>query len=310
MKKMAVIAGLALVATWAATSQAQTGTVTRTFGGGTLPAFLAVYDLNGDGVLSQEERDAMNADRRDRHERWVTEWDTNRDGTVAGEECDAARTNIQRRVELTREARFAQADTNADSFLSFEEFCAIPPVARLAVVHPDAPQAIFDGLDANDDSLVSLEEFTAQLRQHDQPPLEDVFRRADTNTNGTLSLEEFAAIPAMVELAKTNPEGPQQCFTRLDTDSSGGLTPAEFLMQRPPPSDTTTKDPFAEADKNADGFLVPEEFNAIPAVVDMGRRQPDMPRRLFESLDVNKDGKLSPVEFLLMPVPQQQQAGQ
>lgn len=304
-----LVAGLVLAAAWAATTQAQTGTVDRTFGGGTLPAFLAVYDLNGDGVLSQEERDAMNADRRERHERWVSEWDADGDGTVSPAERDAARTNIQQRVELTREQRFAEADTDHDGFLSFEEFSVIPPVARLAVEHPDAPRAMFDGLDTSDDGKVSLEEFTAHLRQRDQPPLEDVFRRADTNTNGTLSLAEFSAIPAMVELAKTNPEGPQQCFTRLDVDTNGELTLDEFMAQRPPPTETTTRDPFVEADRDGDGYLTPVEFNAIPAVQQMAGRNPNAPRALFESLDVSKDGKISPVEFLLMPVPQQQQGG-
>ena len=38
----------------------------RTFGDGTLPHFLEIYDLDGDGVLSEEERQAMREARSSR----------------------------------------------------------------------------------------------------------------------------------------------------------------------------------------------------------------------------------------------------
>ena len=294
---------VALALSLATTVKAQTGTPTRVFGDGGLPAILAVYDLDGDGVLSQQERDAMRADRDARHDHWVKEWDTNADGVVSGQERDAARTNIQQRIETTRQDRFDEADTNSDGFLSFDEFSAIPPMVRLAEEHPGAPKAIFDGLDANHDGQVDAEEFMQQLRQHDRMPLDQAFRVADTNADGSISLAEFSAIPTMVELAKVNPNGPQQCFIKLDTNADGQLSLEEFLAQPPCPERPLPPDPFATADKDGNGFLSVEEFSAIPAMMELAKMNPRGPQQVFDRLDMNHDQQIGPVEFLLMPPP-------
>lgn len=301
MKTTIILAGACAALAVALTAKAQTGTVTRTFGDGGLPAILAVHDLNGDGVLSQEEREAMAAARQERHEYWVREWDTNSDGVITGPERDAARSNLQQRVELTREERFVQADTNRDGYLSFDEFSAIPAVKRLAQEHPDAPKAIFNGMDANHDGLVSLEEFMLQLRRHDRPPLDVVFRTADTNADGYLSFAEFSAIPAIVELAKRSPNAPQQLFTKMDTNTDGQLSLAEFLAQPICPDGEPPQDPFALADTDHDGFLSFAEFSAMPAMVELAKMNPGAPQQVFNRLDTNLDQLLSPVEFVLMP---------
>lgn len=303
MKTGIIAISIALAAGLAMTSRAQTGTMTRAFGDGGLPAFLGAYDLNGDGVLSQEERDAMRADREARHDQWVQQWDTNADGTISEEERNAARTNIQQRVETTREERFDEADTNGDGFLSFDEFSAIPPMVRLAQEHPGAPKVIFDGLDTNHDGKVDLAEFMQQLRQHDRPPLDQMFRIADTNADGSISIEEFSATPPMVELAKTNPNGPQQVFTKLDTNSDGQLSLEEFIAQSPCPDRPLQQDPFATADKDGNGFLSFTEFSAIPAMVELAKMNPNGPQQVFARLDVNHDQQIGPVEFLMMPPP-------
>ena len=240
---------VAAAASLATTSKAQTGTVGRTFGDGVLPAVLAVYDLNGDGVLSQEEREAMRVGRENRHQGWVKEWDTNGDDVISGDERDAAQKHLKQRKEDNRQYRFDEADTNGDGFLTFDEFSAIPAMKRLAQEHPDAPQAIFNGLDANGDGQVSAEEFAHQLRQDDRPPLEQQFQAADTNADGFLSLPEFSALPPMVELAKRNPDAPSQLFTRMDTNSDSLVSLPEFMAQPPCPERPPAKDPFAEADK-------------------------------------------------------------
>jgi len=47
--------------------------------------------------------------------------------------------------------------------------------------------------------------------------IQAAFKRADTNSDGKLSREEAAALPAVAEK-----------FTQLDKDSDGGITAAEF----------------------------------------------------------------------------------
>ena len=292
---------VAAAASLATTSRAQTGTVGRTFGDGVLPAVLAVYDLNDDGVLSQEERDAMRADRENRHQQLVKQWDTNGDDVISREERTAAQGALRQRREENRQYRFNEADTNADGFLTFQEFSAIPAVKRLAQEHPEAPKAIFDGLDTNDDGLVSAEEFARQLRQDDRPPLEEQFRVADTNADGFLSLPEFSAMPPMVELAKVNPDGPQQVFTRMDTNNDSLVSLPEFMAQPPCPERPPAKDPFDAADTDGNGSLTFAEFSAIPAMVGLAKIDPRGPQQVFNSLDANRDGLISPREFLLPP---------
>jgi len=301
MKTKIAAVCIALAASLATTVKAQTGTPTRVFGDGDLPAITAAYDLNGDGVLSQEERDAMRADRGARHDHWVKEWDTNADGVVSGQERDAARTNLQQRIETNRLDRFDEADTNSDGYLSFAEFSAIPPIARLALEHPNAPKAIFDGLDTNHDGLVDADEFMHQLRQDDRPPLDQQFKDADTNADGSLSLAEFSAMPNMMELAKSNPNGPQQVFDKLDTNTNGLLSLDEFLAQPPCPERPLPPDPFAAADKDGNGYLSFAEFSAIPAMVELAKLNPKGPQQVFDRLDVNHDQQIGPMEFLLMP---------
>lgn len=136
----------------------------RTFGDGTLPSFLEIYDLDGDGVLSEEEKQAMQVARRERHEEWVDRWDTDGNGVISDEEREAARVRLRDQIEECRIDRFNDADTDGDGFLSFEEFSDIPAVQRLAEKYPDKPALIFARLDTDDDELVSLEEFMSHLR--------------------------------------------------------------------------------------------------------------------------------------------------
>ena len=48
----------------------------RSFGDGTLPDHLVLFDADGDGTLSVEEVQAMRGIRHLRHHRWVEQWDT------------------------------------------------------------------------------------------------------------------------------------------------------------------------------------------------------------------------------------------
>ena len=69
---------------WAGPEGTDTSTTAgeRSFGDGSLPEHLAVYDVDASGTLSVEEIQAMKDDRRTRHEHWVTRWDANGDGVI------------------------------------------------------------------------------------------------------------------------------------------------------------------------------------------------------------------------------------
>lgn len=148
---------------------AQVNAGERTFGDGMLPEFLQVYDTDGDGVLSEEERQVMNDARQERREEWIAQWDKNGDGVISEEEKVAAQEQLRQRIEEKRTERFNEADADHDGALSLQEFVAIRAVARLGEQDADKPAMIFARLDADSDGKVSLKEFTRHLslrREH------------------------------------------------------------------------------------------------------------------------------------------------
>ena len=63
-----------------------------------------------------------------------------------------------------------------------------------------------------------------------RPPPEEMFKRLDTNGDGTVSLEEFKAGPR----GQRNPERAEEAFKRMDKDGDGKLTLEELKQGRPP----------------------------------------------------------------------------
>jgi Ca2+-binding EF-hand superfamily protein len=273
----------------------------RSWGDSTLPQQLAIYDVDGDGVLSVEEIQAMEAARKTRHDEWVAGWDMNGDGVIDETEQAAAQGVMRDQIEATRTNRFHEADSDADGCLTFEEFSAIPAVIEMAESQPDEPARIYGQLDANDDNCVDMEEFTARLREERVNwRTEATYTAADTNADLCLSVEEFLAISNVVEIAKRDPQEPLRLYGRLDADHDGCLTVAEFTAdmhlgdQR---DEWRTADAYTAADTNADRCLTFEEFSAIGRVVEIAQRDPEEPNRLYIRLDVNHDRCLSLEEF-------------
>ena len=274
----------------------------RTFGDGTLPDHLAVYDVDGDGVLSVEEIQAMKDARHEHRHRWLEQWDTNGDGVIDEEERAAAHEALRQRIEERRTARFNEADTDGDGCLTFEEFSAIPAVIHLAEEHPEAPARIYARLDANHDDCVSLEEFLGHLRdrRHDGWRTPETYAAADVNEDDCLTLEEFSAIPAMVRLAEDHPNEPARIFGVLDADEDDCLTVEEFTadvhlgkhrdMWR-------NAELYAVADRDHDGCLTFEEFRAIPLMARLAQEHPGEPARIYRMLDANEDHCLTVEEF-------------
>jgi Ca2+-binding EF-hand superfamily protein len=274
----------------------------RSFGDGTLPDYLAVYDVDGNGVLSVEEIQAMKDARSANRHQWLEQWDTNDDGVIDEDERAAAHEAMRERIIARRIQRFHEADTDGDGCLTFEEFSALPAVMKLAEEHPEAPARIYDRLDANDDDCVSLEEFLRHLRDRvrDGWRTEETYNRADTDEDGCLTLEEFTVIPAMAQLAEHHPEEPARIFGVLDADDDGCLTLEEFTARvhlGDPPRDWRTEETYRRADADHDGCLTREEFAAIPAVRRLASEHPGAPTRIYNLLDQDDDGCLTLEEF-------------
>lgn len=146
----------------------------RSFGDG-LPSFLQDFDVDENGTIDEEERQAIKdkiAARREeraaaRAER-NAELDTDGDGEVSREERaaarEAAREELLAKIEAKRVERFAEAAGEDDpENISLEEFSAIPGMDRLG---EERVAAIFERMDADESGGVDIEEFNSRLHFH------------------------------------------------------------------------------------------------------------------------------------------------
>ncbi len=63
-----------------------------------------------------------------------------------------------------------------------------------------------------------------------RPPPEEIFKKLDTNTDGSLSLDEFKAGPR----GQKDPAKAEEVFKKMDADSNGSVTLEEFKNHHPP----------------------------------------------------------------------------
>lgn len=66
---------------------------------------------------------------------------------------------------------------------------------------------------------------------HKPPEPEKIFAKLDSNTDGSVSLDEFKASPR----GQKNPEKAGEIFKKIDADSSGGISLEEFKAHPPKP---------------------------------------------------------------------------
>ncbi|MCH2062467.1 MAG: hypothetical protein MK194_01945 [Roseibacillus sp.] len=136
----------------------------RSFGDGKLPEILEQFDLNEDGKIDEEERqaarEARRAARAERRAERIAEFDTDGDGELSDEEKEAAREARREALQAKREEKFAEI-AGEDGCLDPGEFAALPPFEDK---DPERVAGIFARLDADEGGCVSLEEFTARLR--------------------------------------------------------------------------------------------------------------------------------------------------
>jgi len=134
----------------------------KTFGDGTLPEFLQEYDVNEDGKIDEEERQAFKEARKATRDEHRAKIDTNDDGKISDEERQAARDAVRAAIEAKRAEKFAKI-AGDDGLLSLEELSAVPHLKKLSA---ERIASIFARLDADENGGISLEEFNARLRHH------------------------------------------------------------------------------------------------------------------------------------------------
>ncbi len=139
----------------------------------------------------------------------LLQYDTNQDGIISRAELEAGKT-----------AEFAKADTNADGFLSWDEFQAWNEARRTAQTN-----AVFAVMDADGNASISADEFANAYPERGATQATNMFTLADTNADGALSLEELAAL----RTGNGDPlEKQLEMFTSLDANADKQLSVDEF----------------------------------------------------------------------------------
>jgi Ca2+-binding EF-hand superfamily protein len=136
-------------------------------------------------------------------------------------------------VRLSASEMFSQMDADGDGALSEEEFTA----ARPSDVTAEMAANLYNSIDADGSGSLTESEYTTAVNDMPPPPpppsdssgsgfsdSSASFDALDTNQDGTISAEELAA----ARPDDVTEEMAANLFKSLDTDSSGGLTAAEY----------------------------------------------------------------------------------
>lgn len=155
--------------------------------------------------------------------------------------------------------------------------------------------------DSNNDSALSFEEFSTlpRLQAIPEEKRAKLFERLDKDDNNLLTLEEMQRM----RQSKHNGPNHRKRLWELDTDKSGGITWEEFsageMFRKLPPE--KQRKLFDRLDTNKDGIISPDDRPERPR-----RKRPndqESPRRpiLFPNHDTNNDGFLDFKEFAQIP---------
>jgi Ca2+-binding EF-hand superfamily protein len=158
-----------------------------------------------------------------------------------------------------------------------------------------------------------------------QQMMQQMFQKADTDGNASLSLEEFKAGAPKGPNGAQAPQGMpdiSQIFTKIDANGDGTLSKDEFstgfqkmhdeaktaLLQAQEQSSSSFMDELLKkADTNGDGSLSKDEFAAAapkgpppgpPPSGGTSSSQSSDASKVFDSLDTNQDGQVSMDELL------------
>lgn len=160
------------------------------------------------------------------------------------------------------------------------------------------PEKLLAQFDLNQDGQIGLDE--VQLVHSER------FSAADSDGNGVLTAAELQAAKAAEHQERLT-----QHFDKLDSDADGVLTEAELPLQG------------VRLDSDGDGAITVEEFQALPP---RGQHHPNPLERLdndgdgmiseaefvnnvplFDHLDTDEDGIITPEELAVKPLPPRRQ---
>ena len=158
--------------------------IAKSFGDGTLPEFLTKYDVNEDGSIDEEERQAIKEERKAARAGRLTRIDTDGDGkissdergllreqSIAGraEERELLRESLRKRIIAKRAEKF-NGIAGDDGLLSLREMTDLKAFQNMS---EERLASLFARLDTDNSGEVTLEEFNMRLRDHSSPQKPD-----------------------------------------------------------------------------------------------------------------------------------------
>ncbi|MDG1148868.1 MAG: EF-hand domain-containing protein [Akkermansiaceae bacterium] len=158
--------------------------IAKSFGDGTLPEFLTKYDVNEDGSIDEEERQAIKEERKAARAGRLARIDTDGDGkissdergllreqSIAGraEERELLRESLRKRIIAKRAEKFTGI-AGDDGLLSLREMTDLKAFQNMS---EERLASLFARLDTDNSGEVTLEEFNMRLRDHSSPQKPD-----------------------------------------------------------------------------------------------------------------------------------------
>jgi Ca2+-binding EF-hand superfamily protein len=204
-------------------------------------------------------------------DRLIQDKDKNSDGTLNALE-----------ICISDEA-FQQADANGDGELDADELKDnVEVIGKELAAQGPPPRPPGDDDEDDEDSQAST--------------LEEVFQQADTNGDGVLSAEEFAAAADEIggALKSQRPEGPpppppqdldratEGLVQNLDKNGDGTLSSDEIGI---------SQEVFGQADTNSDGQLSSDELKANAQIIGQELASREAALRQYSLMDYLKEEK-------------------
>ena len=120
---------------------------------------LSRADTDGDGVVSEEEKEVAQAAREEARQAIIDEFDADEDGVLNEEERAAAKEAKEAEREAAKTERYGEIDADEDGAVTQEELEAAMPE-----VDAERVAALLGRYDADENGTVSLEEFLNPVR--------------------------------------------------------------------------------------------------------------------------------------------------
>ena len=139
--------------------------IAKSFGDGTLPEFLTKYDVNEDGSIDEEERQAIKEERKAARAGRLARIDTDGDGKISSDER-----GLLREQTIAKRAEKFTGIAGDDGLLSLREMTDLKAFQNMS---EERLASLFARLDTDNSGEVTLEEFNMRLRDHSSPQKPD-----------------------------------------------------------------------------------------------------------------------------------------